>query len=73
MTARGLASLVELAVAEVDAIAVPGSDEETEANRTPFIPRPHKPAVLVVLEHGLGARFTLLTHLGAAEPSTIER
>src|SRR5580765_2644973 len=49
---RRLAARVELAVPELEPVAVPRADEEAEPDGAALVPRPDEAAVLVVLEHG---------------------
>src|SRR5262245_34000657 len=71
---RGLAFVVQLAVAELEFVSVTRPDEEAKSHGAAFVPRPDEAILFVVLEHRCCAGLSRLRFLAsAAENASLER
>lgn len=59
---RRLAALVQLAIAEIETVAPPGPDQESETNGAALIARPDDAIAFVVIEHSRLTRLSFGTH-----------
>jgi hypothetical protein len=71
VTVRGFAGLVQLAVAEVKAVALPGADQEAEANGASLVTCPDQAILFVVLEAGRLACLSCGIHRRLSEYASV--